>query len=79
MAENCGLLQLRTLRSRALVLDNGSRERYALAAFRLASQLPICLTGSVRPAPRGLSYVPFPYGIANTNDHVRPFVATGTV
>ncbi len=76
MAENCGLLQMRTLRSRALVLDNGSRERHALAAFRLASKLTIGLAGGVRPAPCSLSHVPFPYGIANTNDHVRPFVST---
>jgi len=64
------MVQLRTLRSRALVIDNGSRERDALAAFRLTPQRAICLTSAVRAATCGLTHVPFPNGIAHAYDHV---------
>jgi hypothetical protein len=70
MAENCGSLQVRTLRSRAFGIDNGSRERDALAAFRLTSKCPIGLTGAARPTARRLTHVVFPNGIADAHDHV---------
>jgi hypothetical protein len=69
MAEICGFLGLRTLRSRTLFIDNGSRERHALAAFRLAAERPIRLAGTFCAAARCLAYVLLTNRITDTNDH----------
>lgn len=69
MAEICGFCSLRTLRSRALFVDNGSRERHALAAFRLATERSIGLAGTFCAAARSLAYVLLTNRITDTNDH----------
>ena len=69
MAEICGFLALRTLRSRTFLIDNGSRERDALAAFRLAAERPIRLAGAFRPAARCLAHILLTNRITDTDDH----------
>ncbi len=72
MADFRGFAAVRTLRSRAFGIDNGSRERDALTAFRLTAKRPICLAGAVRATARGLPHIAFPNGITDAYDHVRP-------
>lgn len=69
MAEFCGFLGLRTLRSSTFRIDNGSRKRDALAAFRLATQCTIGLAGAGRTLPRRFAHVTFPNCITNADDH----------
>ena len=70
MADSCGFQCLRTLRSSTLGIDNGSRERHALAAFRLTAEAAIGLARARRTIARGFTYLSFPNGITNANDHV---------
>jgi hypothetical protein len=70
MAEICGFLRLRTLRSRTFLVDNGSRERHALAAFRLPAERPIGLAGTFCAAARCLAHILLTNRITDTNDHV---------
>jgi hypothetical protein len=72
MADFRRFRQLRTLRSRAFRIDNGSRERHALPAFRLASQGPVRLAGAAGTAPCGRADIAFFDGITDAYDHVRP-------
>ena len=69
MAEIRGFSQLRTLRSSTLFVDNRSRERDALTAFRLESHGPIGLAGADRAVARDLAQIAFPNCIADANDH----------
>jgi len=69
MAEIRGSWRLRTLRNRTLFIDDGARERNALAAFRLAAKRTIGLASAPRATARGLAYVSFPNGIADADNH----------
>jgi hypothetical protein len=69
MADFCGFSPLRMSRSRTFLIDNGTRKRYALAAFRLHAERAIGLAGAYRTTTRGLAHVPFPDGIAHAHDH----------
>jgi hypothetical protein len=72
MAEIRGFSQLRMSGSSAFGVDNGSRERHALAAFRLAPERAIGLTGTHRPAARGFADFTLTQGIADADDHRLP-------
>ena len=69
MAEICGFQGLRTLRNRTFFIDNGARERHALATFRLAAKRTIGLAGAPRAPARCLAHVTFPNGIADADNH----------
>lgn len=69
MAVFCGLGKLRTLRSSAFGVDNGSRKRNALAAFRLTTERTIGLARADRSVTRRGADIFFPNGIANADDH----------
>ena len=69
MAEIRGFKAVRTLRSRTFLVDNGSRERHALAAFRLAAERAIGLAGAFCAAACRLAYILFPNRITDTDDH----------
>jgi hypothetical protein len=60
---------LRTSRSRAFLIDNGSRERHALAALGLAAERPIGLAGRRRSGARRFANLSFANGIADAYDH----------
>ena len=60
---------MRTLRSITLRIDNGSRERNALAAFRLASEAAIGLARAGRAIARGFTDLSFSNRITDANDH----------
>lgn len=68
---------MRTLRSRTLLIDNGSRELDALAAFGLAAERAICLARGHAAAARGFADLTFPDGIANADDHERSLAVQG--
>jgi hypothetical protein len=53
-------------------VDNGSRERKALTAFRLAPHRRISAVRAVRAALNRCTQITFLDGIAHTNDHNRP-------
>ncbi len=61
---------MRTLRSSAFGVDNGSRKRNALTAFRLTTERAIGLTGADGAVPRRSADILFPNGIADADDHV---------
>ena len=69
MAEICRFQALRTLRNRTLFINDGARERHALAAFRLAAKRSIGLASAPRATARGFPYVTFPNGIADADNH----------
>lgn len=69
MADFCGLAKLRTLRSSAFGVDNGSRKRDALAAFWLATECTIGLTCADRAVTRRSADVFLTNGIADADDH----------
>jgi hypothetical protein len=69
MAEFCGFLGLRTLRSSTFRIDNGSRERDALATFGLTAKGAIGLAGAGRTLPRRFAHVTFPNCITNADNH----------
>ena len=69
MAEICGSQVLRTLRNRTLFIDDGTRERHTLAAFRLAAERTIGLAGAPRAAACGFTDIAFTNGIADADDH----------
>ena len=69
MAVFRGFQLLRTLRSRTFFGDDRSRERNALATFRLASQRPIGLAGADRTITRRFAHIALPNCIANADDH----------
>lgn len=70
MADFRGFQAVRTLRSRTFLVDNGSRERNALAAFRLASKRSIRLARGHAAIARRFADLSFADGIANADDHV---------
>jgi hypothetical protein len=72
MAENCGFPQLRMSGSSAFGVDNGSRERHALAAFRLTAERRIGLARASRTAARGFADFTLTQGIADADDHRLP-------
>ena len=69
MAVFRGFQELRTLRSRAFFVDNGSRERDALAAFRLTAERAIGLAGGSRSGTRGIANLAFADMVADADDH----------
>jgi hypothetical protein len=69
MADFCGLAQVRTLRSSAFGVDNGSRKRDTLTALRLTTERAIGLTRADRSVTRRSADVFFPNGIADADDH----------
>jgi hypothetical protein len=72
MADFCGFYRVRMLRSSALVIDNGSRKRDALAALRALAASLISLARAHRAGARGLTHVPLPYRIAHAHNHEAP-------
>ena len=69
MADFCGFLKVRTLRSSAFGVDNGSRKRHALAAFWLATERAIGLTRADRAVTGRSADILFTNGIADADDH----------
>ena len=69
MAEICGFFALRMLRSRTLFIDNGSRERDALATFGLSSERAIRLAGTDGATARRFADLALTNGIADAYDH----------
>ena len=70
MAVFCGFAQMRTLRSSAFCVDNGSRERDALSALRLATERTIGLAGADRAVTRRSADILFANGVTDADDHV---------
>lgn len=69
MADFCGFLEVRTLRSSAFGVDNGSRERHALAAFRLTPERAIGLARADRAVTRRSADILFTNGVTDADDH----------
>ena len=69
MADFCGFTQLRTLRSSAFCVDNGSRKRDALTALCLTPERAIGLTCADRAVPRRGADILFTNGITDADDH----------
>jgi hypothetical protein len=69
MADFCGFYLLRTLRSSAFLIDNGSRERNALAAFGLHPHRTIGLARRHRSRARGFAHFTFADRITHAYHH----------
>ena len=69
MADFCGLAKMRTLRSSAFGVDNGSRKRDALAAFRLATERAIGLTRADRAVTGRSADILLTNGVTDADDH----------
>ncbi len=62
-------LEVRTLRSRAFLIDDLACERHALTAFGGPAEAFVRLTRSSGTGARGFPYLVFPNGIADADDH----------
>jgi hypothetical protein len=61
-------------RSRTFLIDDGARERHALAAFRLHAERAIGLAGAYRAATRSRPNISLSNGIAHAHYHEPPLL-----